>query len=128
MVMAKDLTVKQRKFVSALAEHGNATQAAVDAGYNVQDRLSAKAIGAENLAKPVVRSALEATLAQHGIDDAVIAASIARLLSSPKGSDVARGLEILLKIRGDAAPKKNVQVKLSYAEHVKRSLLTADQS
>lgn len=120
------LTVKQNKFVTAVATHGNATQAVLDAGYSVQDRISAKAIGAENLAKPIIRTALETALAQRGIDDLAIAKGIDRLLASEKGSDVARGIEILLKIRGDVAPKKSVQVNLSYAERVKHSLYVED--
>jgi len=121
MLMAKDLTVKQRRFVTALVEHGNATQAVLDAGYNAQDRLSAKAMGAENMAKPVIRNALDVALAQRGIDEYAIATGVARLMGSDNLTHVARGIDLLLKIHGDVAPKKSLQVKLSYAEQFHQS-------
>jgi hypothetical protein len=46
------LRLKQKKFVEAYLEHGNATQAVIDAKYNVKDRNVAKSIASENLAKP----------------------------------------------------------------------------
>lgn len=46
----KDLTFKQRKWISAYIETGNATEAAVQV-YNCKDRDSAAVIGHENLRK-----------------------------------------------------------------------------
>ena len=52
-----DLTVKQDKFVKAyLLNNGNATQAAITAGYS---KKTANEIGAENLAKPSIKEAIE---------------------------------------------------------------------
>lgn len=48
------LTVKQKRFVEAYT--GNATEAAVKAGYSVK---TAYAIGQENLKKPVIISAIQ---------------------------------------------------------------------
>lgn len=44
-------TIKEKKFVKAYLKTGNATQAVIDAGYDVKDRMVARNIGAENLAK-----------------------------------------------------------------------------
>lgn len=50
------LTPKQDAFVKAyLLNNGNATQAAIDAGYS---KKTAQQVGSENLLKPVIRDAL----------------------------------------------------------------------
>ena len=51
----KKLSAKQELFVSWFAVDGNATQAAIRAGYSEK---TAKAIGAENLAKPAIAAAI----------------------------------------------------------------------
>ena len=51
------LTVKQATFVTAyLLNGGNATQAAISAGYSEK---TAQEIGSENLSKPIIKSAIE---------------------------------------------------------------------
>jgi hypothetical protein len=55
--MAKPLTIKQDAFVKAyLLNGGNATQAAIDAGYREK---TAQQIGSENLLKPVIAAAIK---------------------------------------------------------------------
>lgn len=57
-VMTSKLTIKQDAFVKAyLLNGGNATQAAIKAGYSEK---TAQAIGAENLTKPVIQNAIKA--------------------------------------------------------------------
>jgi phage terminase small subunit len=53
------LTEKQRRFVDFYVTDPNATKAAVDAGYS---RRTAKQVGAENLSKPYLRTAIDARL------------------------------------------------------------------
>jgi phage terminase small subunit len=53
----KKLTAKQQKFVDRYAVHGNATQAAIEAGYS---KKTAQVIGSENLAKPMIAQAVQA--------------------------------------------------------------------
>ena len=55
--MARDgeLTLKQQRFVQEYLIDGNATQAAIRAGYS---RKTAKSIATENLSKPAVQAAL----------------------------------------------------------------------
>lgn len=44
-------TIKEKKFVKRYLETGNATQAVIDAGYDVKDRSVARNIGTQNVAK-----------------------------------------------------------------------------
>jgi hypothetical protein len=55
----KRLTQKQQKFVQAYVNTGNATEAALQV-YDVASRDVANAVGGENLAKPIIRGAIEA--------------------------------------------------------------------
>lgn len=54
--MRKKLTERQRRFVDAYVETGNATKAAIMAGYS---KKTAAVIGAENLKKPYIKRAIE---------------------------------------------------------------------
>lgn len=57
MIAKVKLTAKQDAFVKAyLLNNGNATQAAITAGYS---KKTANEIGAENLAKPSIKEAIE---------------------------------------------------------------------
>ena len=96
--MAK-LTEKQKRFADYYIELGNATQAAINAGYA---KRSAQQIGAENLLKPVIKSYIDERLEQiaseriMGAQEAVeLLSSIARaeitevvVVSTPVGSEV----------------------------------------
>lgn len=64
----RSLTVKQRRFVDAYIETGNAAEAARRAGYKSRN---ADVMGRENLRKPTVRKVLEARLKE--LEDAQIA-------------------------------------------------------
>ena len=61
------LTVKQRKFVASYVESGNATQAAIAAGYAPK---AAYQTGAENLRKPQIKAAINKRLEE--IDSAKV--------------------------------------------------------
>ena len=53
---------KAQRFVDLLPLSDSATQAAIDAGYNVKDRLVARNIASENMAKPGIQAALREQL------------------------------------------------------------------
>lgn len=64
------LTAKQRLFADEYIKSGNATQAAIKAGYATK---SAQRMGSENLSKPVIKSYIDAKMAEiesHKIADA----------------------------------------------------------
>jgi hypothetical protein len=52
------LSKRQKAFVKEYAKTGNATQAIIDADYDVKDRNVARAMGTENLAKPAIKQSL----------------------------------------------------------------------
>jgi phage terminase small subunit len=58
----KKLTAKQERFVAEYLIDLNATQAAIRAGYSEK---TAKQMGTENLAKPVLAEAIETALAER---------------------------------------------------------------
>ncbi len=58
----ESLTAKQRAFVEEYCKNGNATQAAIDAGYSVK---TAAVTGHENLRKPRIASIIEARRREH---------------------------------------------------------------
>ena len=55
--MARDLTLKQRKFLAAYLETGNGTEAAVRS-YNAANRNTAHAIANKNLRRPAIQAAV----------------------------------------------------------------------
>lgn len=64
------LTAKQRLFADEYIKSGNATQSAIKAGYATK---SAQRMGSENLSKPVIKSYIDAKMAEiesHKIADA----------------------------------------------------------
>ena len=56
ILMMKELTLKQRKFVEEYLKDFNATQAAIRAGYPEK---SAHSVGYENLQRPIIKSLIE---------------------------------------------------------------------
>ncbi|QWS03153.1 terminase small subunit [Limosilactobacillus fermentum] len=54
--ITKRLTLKQQRFVDEYIISGNATQAAIKAGYS---KKTAKQMGTENLAKPIIKAELD---------------------------------------------------------------------
>ena len=76
--MAK-LTEKQKRFADYYIELGNATQAAINAGYA---KRSAQQMGAENLSKPVIRSYIDERLEQIASERIMSAQEAVELLSS----------------------------------------------
>lgn len=62
------LTEKQNRFVDYYIELGNATQAAIKAGYS---KKTARSVGSENLTKPDIKSAIEKKMKK--LEDAKIA-------------------------------------------------------
>jgi len=64
--MAKQLTVKQAKFVKAKAEGKSGTEAAMIA-YDVKDAKVASVVAAENLAKPSIQQAVQKSMEKQGL-------------------------------------------------------------
>ncbi|WP_127849708.1 terminase small subunit [Lacticaseibacillus hulanensis] len=89
--MRHKLTAKQDKFVAAYIECGNATQAALDAGYS---KRTARSVGSENLTKPDIKNAINERTAE---------------LESHKIARADEVLQFLTSVlRGDATETVNV--------------------
>ena len=73
------LTEKQKKFADYYIELGNATQAAINAGYA---KRSAQQMGAENLSKPVIKSYIDERLEKIASERIMSAQEAVELLSS----------------------------------------------
>ena len=58
MPRLREPSLKQQKFIDAYLETGNATEAALAAGYKCRSRAVAQSIGSENLLKPMIAEAL----------------------------------------------------------------------
>jgi len=81
------LTLKQRKWIKEYLDCGNATEAAMRV-YNVKNRDSANAIGAQNLEKINIEEILD----EHGISNLQIAAA---LMEGAKATKIImKGLEV----------------------------------
>jgi len=99
----KKLTPKQQRFVSEYLIDLNATQAAIRAGYSEK---TAKQMGTENLAKPVLAEAIETALAERSerteITQDYVLTSIMETMEQRKGTGehsnpnaVLKGAELL---------------------------------
>lgn len=89
------LTIKQKRFADEYIISGNATQAAIIAGYS---KKTARSVGAENLTKPYIKNYIDERLAE--LEDKAIAkqAEVLKYITS-----VIRGekKEQILRLNGD---------------------------
>lgn len=83
--MKRKLTAKQKKFANSYIESGNATKAAVDAGYS---KKTAAVIGNENLIKPYIKSYIDERMKEIESNKIMDATEALQLLTS-----IARGKE-----------------------------------
>lgn len=109
------LTAKQQRFIEAYS--GNATQAAIQAGYSAK---TAYAIGQENLKKPEIQQAIHER--EQARLDGLIANRDERLAfltgvmrdAEHKTQDRLKACELLCRACGDFIDKSNVQVEKVY--------------
>ena len=100
----KKLTPKQKAFADEYLKSGNATQAAIKAGYSDK---SARFVGAENLTKPNIKAYIDAKMAE---------------IESHKIADAKEVLEFLTAVmRGETKETVFVQFGKSYAEEKKEA-------
>lgn len=79
-----DLTPRQRLFVAEYLKDLNATQAAIRAGYS---STSARQLGAENMANPAIRSAVDQALAERAKRLSLEADDVVRELAAVVAAD-----------------------------------------
>jgi hypothetical protein len=91
-------TLKQKKFVEGVIQHGNASKAARDAGYSER---SARVLGCRNLKRPDIQAQIKSRIESAQIDtDEIIGtfishmrADIGNLLADDGSLDLARAIE-----------------------------------
>ncbi|MDX0262422.1 terminase small subunit [Sinorhizobium meliloti] len=81
-----ELTPKQARFVEEYLIDLNATQAAIRAGYS---KKTANEIGAENLAKPSIKAAVEDALAKRSEETRIDANWVLQRLAAEAEADIA---------------------------------------
>ncbi len=111
------LTLKQKLFCDYYLEgSGNATEAVVKAGYNVNkkngspDRILAKSIASENLTKPYIWNYIKQKLEEVGLTDGTIKFEHYKSIHQDDSwSDKLRGIDLYYKVTGAyaAAKRKN---------------------
>lgn len=79
------LTIKQKAFADYYIELGNATEAAIKAGYNEK---SARFVGSENLTKPNIKSYIEERMKQIESERIAKAEEVLAFLSSSLRGEV----------------------------------------
>ena len=82
--MAK-LTEKQQRFCDLYIKYGDATRAAIDAGYS---KKTAKNIGCENLTKPYLRAYIEERLEKMEKERIMDATEVMQLLTSAARGEI----------------------------------------
>ncbi|NJI81864.1 terminase small subunit [Clostridioides difficile] len=107
--MAK-LTEKQKRFCDYYIETGNATEAAIRAGYSEK---TAKVIGAENLTKPYLKNYIDERIGQ---------------LESNRIADAKEVMEYLTKIVRNEAKEEVVVVSENGVERVKKDVSIRDRN
>lgn len=118
----KSLTVKQRRFVDAYIETGNAAEAARRAGYKSRN---ADVMGRENLRKPTVRKVLEARLKE--IEDKRIAKAkeVMEFLTSSMRGEIKEEV-VVVEGTGDGCSKaKNIEKQIGANDRIKAAVQLA---
>ncbi|MGO0054921.1 terminase small subunit [Streptococcus suis] len=110
--MAK-LTIKQRKFIDEYIICGNATEAAIKAGYS---KKAARVQGQENLLKPALKSAIDERLKQLESSKIATAIEVLQVLTSILRQELMEEVVTLNPVTGEYV---TVQKKPSIAEVIK---------
>ena len=116
------LTAKQRLFADEYIKSGNATQAAIKAGYATK---SAQRMGSENLSKPVIKAYIDGKMAEiesHKIADAK---EVLQFYTSVLREETTE--EILDQINGGLIVKKpSIKERISAAKELMKRYPVSD--
>lgn len=115
--MAK-LTLKQQKFADEYIISGNATQAAVKAGYSEK---TATQVGAENLRKPYIKSYIDERLSELSSKKIADQDEVLQFFTSvmrgeilePYALGIGNGAQQIIEIKPNAATRKSAAVELA---------------
>lgn len=118
----KSLTVKQRRFVDAYIETGNAAEAARRAGYKSRN---ADVMGRENLRKPTVRKVLEARLKE--IEDKRIAKAkeVMEFLTSAMRGEIKEEVVVVEGVGDGCSAARITEKKIGANDRIKAAVQLA---
>ena len=118
----KSLTVKQRRFVDAYIETGNAAEAARRAGYKSRN---ADVMGRENLRKPTVRKVLEARLKELEDKRIAKAKEVMEFLTSSMRGEIKEEV-VVVEGTGDGCSKaKTIERQIGTNDRIKAAVQLA---
>ena len=118
----KSLTVKQRRFVDAYIETGNAAEAARRAGYKSRN---ADVMGRENLRKPTVRKVLEARLKELEDKRIAKAKEVMEFLTSSMRGEIKEEV-VVVEGTGDGCSKaKTIEKQIGTNDRIKAAVQLA---
>ncbi len=118
----KPLNPRQELFVKNMAKGTSATQAIINAGYNVSTRDSANRMGSRLMSQPSIKNALAAALDKRFPDLPNEAADTIHSIMTDASQPAAiklKAIEVLAKIFGWHAPTKHAQINYSVQEKFK---------
>jgi ribosome assembly protein YihI (activator of Der GTPase) len=111
--MKDKLSLKQSKFVDYYLQTGNASKSAKLSGYNGNDA-TIRAIGAENLTKPLIKQAIKSRLIKDKITPDYVLSGISTIAdNSSKDVDRLKAYELLgkyLKLFTDNTPDRPTEI------------------
>lgn len=115
--MAK-LTLKQKKFADEYIISGNATQAAIEAGYS---KKTAYQTGAENLRKPQIKTYIDERLSELSSQKIADQDEVLQFFTSimrgeilePYALGIGNGAQQIIEIKPNAATRKSAAVELA---------------
>ena len=118
----KSLTVKQRRFVDAYIETGNAAEAARRAGYKSRN---ADVMGRENLRKPTVRKVLEARLKE--IEDKRIAKAkeVMEFLTSSMRGEIKEEVVVVEGVGDGCSAARTIEKQIGANDRIKAAVQLA---
>lgn len=100
----KELTIKERKFVTEYLKSGNATDAVLRS-YNVKSKKNASKFAHEIKVKPHIKSAIDKALRHADLTPTTIANTLKKAINAGVGiratnSDTLRGIDLYAKLTG----------------------------
>lgn len=129
--MSKKLTLKQQRFVDYYLQTGNATKSAKLAGYTTNNN-TLRNIGAENLTKPNIKSAIQAKLIKDKINPTYVLSGISTIAdTSKRDNDKLRAYELLgkyLKLFTDTDQDKPTEIILRLGSNEPMQAIAHEQA
>ena len=118
----KSLTVKQRRFVDAYIETGNAAEAARRAGYKSRN---ADVMGRENLRKPTVRKVLEARLKEIEDNRIAKAKEVMEFLTSSMRGEIKEEVVVVEGVGDGCSAARIIEKQIGANDRIKAAVQLA---